>query len=578
MDELSLTDYLAIFRRHRKYFLTAFFALWGVSILFALSWSDYRSTATVEVEQPQIAPAMTAPVGDNGQVSAPESLADLRISRIEQKVTSPASLISIIGKFHLYPHAHGREPAEALARRMAHSIKLTLIGGDIVNPAATQRMSADQLSAIAFTLSFDYSDPQTAQLVLNELITRFLAEDLKSRRADAETTSAFLGAQIAQLGTSLAAQEKEIAAFQSKNGVVDPATLLFNQQASANAAISLQSLDSQIAANEGTQGSLRAQLADVDPYTRVLADGQILTTPETQLRALEAQYATLTAQYGPDHPDVVRARNQIAALRRQVGADTGPDTAALRAQIKNVETNLAAARKSEGPKNPDRISLERQLGSLKKQLVAARRDSSSSGIRRDADNPAYLALAAQLRAAEQQHKSLAAQRRALVAQQKKYEKAVLQNPDLQQQMDKLSRDHKDAEKRYADLKERKMAADMEAQMIKDHKGQRLVVSSPPDLPLTTHPRRILLFIGGFLFSLLGGAAAVALAYAVDQSVSGAAQLEAVTGTAPLAVVPYLATGEEKKRAGQWPPEGWAMVREAIGDRIFAFRAAGKEDA
>lgn len=82
--------------------------------------------------------------------------------------------------------------------------------------------------------------------------------------------------------------------------------------------MNLQNLDSQITANEGTQGSMRAQLATVDPYSRVIADGQVLTTPRIQLKALEAQYSTLTAQYGPDYPDVVKARHQIAALKAQI--------------------------------------------------------------------------------------------------------------------------------------------------------------------------------------------------------------------------------------------------------------------
>src|SRR5581483_406534 len=132
------------------------------------------------------------------------------------------------------------------------------------------------LSAIGFNLSFDYSDPQIAQHVLDELVTRFLDEDLRQRREEAEETSAFLQSQIAALETSMAEQEKKIAAFQEEHGISSPEMLMFNQQASASTLMSLQNLHSQITANEGTQGSLRAQLANVDPYTRVIADGQVL--------------------------------------------------------------------------------------------------------------------------------------------------------------------------------------------------------------------------------------------------------------------------------------------------------------
>src|SRR6201999_108004 len=118
-----------------------------------------------------------------------------------------------------------------------------------------------------------------------------------------------------------------------------------------------QTLDSQLTANEGTEGSLRAQLASVDPYSRVIADGQVLTTPAIQLKALQAQYATLTAQYGPDHPDVLKAKHQIEALQAEIGSRggnaNGPDAAQLKAQIADVQTNLEAAKKTKGGDNPD---------------------------------------------------------------------------------------------------------------------------------------------------------------------------------------------------------------------------------
>jgi succinoglycan biosynthesis transport protein ExoP len=544
MEELSLADYLAILKRCRKYFLATFFVLWGISLALAFSWSNYRSTAMVEVERPQVAPTMTSPIGMNAG-DMPESLADLRISRIEQKVTSPASLVDIIGKYNLYGNARERERMESIAKRMGNKIKLALIGSTIANSAATQKVSVDQLSAIAFTLSFDYSDPLTAQQVTKELVARFLDEDLKDRRAQAEATSAFLQAQITELESSLAEQEKNIAKFEGEHGVTRPETLMFNQQAAATATLTLQGLDAQIASNEGTQGSLRAQLASIDPYTRVIADGQVLTTPAIQLKALEAQYTTLTAQYGPQHPDVVRVGHQIDALRRQIG-NVGGDSAGLRAQIQDVKTNLEAARKNYGPDHPDVVSLRHQLDSLEKQLASAKTGSAHS-LKQDADNPAYLAFVEQLHSVEEQYKSLQDQRKALVEQQQKYEQVVLQNPAMQQQMEILSRDHDNAELRYRELKEKKMSADMDVQMIADRKGERLVVISPPDLPLTTYPKRIFLFLGGFLLAFVGGLGSVVVANAINQNIFGPMRVEALTGVAPLAVIPHLYTEKEKTR-------------------------------
>src|SRR4029077_3821287 len=135
--------------------------------------------------------------------------------------------------------------------------------------------------------------------------------------------------------TSMADQEKKIAEFQEKHGITRPEVMMFNQQAAANAAMNMQGLDTQIASNEGTQGSIRAQLALVDPYSRVIADGQVLTTPATQLKALQAQYATLTAQYGPTHPDVVKLEHQIESLKKETGGGSRIESGQLKAQIRD---------------------------------------------------------------------------------------------------------------------------------------------------------------------------------------------------------------------------------------------------
>jgi uncharacterized protein involved in exopolysaccharide biosynthesis len=547
MEELSLADYLAIFKRRQKYFFLTFTVLEVAALIFALTWANYRSTATVEIEQPQIATDTALPVGVNPS-DVMETIADLRIGKIEQKVTAPASLIEIVTKLDLYSGARRLIPMETIADRMRGKIKLDLIGSTVANPAAAQKVSAEQLSAIAFTLSFDYSDPRAAQQVTNELVTRFLDEDLKERRAQAEATSEFLDVQIATMETAMAEQEKKIADFQSQHGVSRPETLLFNQQAAATTVMSLQALDSQITTNEGTEGSLRAQLATVDPYSRVLAEGQVLTTPAVQLKALEAQYTTLTAQYGPDHPDVVKVRHQIEALRKETGIAT-TDTSQLEAQIADTKTNLAAAEKTYGPNHPDVTALKKQLEKFEDQLATTKKTAAApGGIKGDADNPAYLEFVAQLQSAEEQHKSLLAQREALQAQQAKYQEAVAQNPELEEQMAALSRDYENSQLRYRELKEKKMAADMDKQMVEERKGERLVVINPPELPLKTYPSRLLLLLGGFLFALAGGIGSVIAVQAVNQGVLGARHLTALVGVAPLVTVPHIYTGEESSRA------------------------------
>jgi uncharacterized protein involved in exopolysaccharide biosynthesis len=545
MEELTLADYFAILRRWKKLFAFVVAVFFILSFAYAVQWKNYRSAATVQIEQSEISATATAVPGNaQDQIQA---LADQRISSLQQKVLSIGSLIEVITKFNLYPALRETTPIAEVAAKMHKKIKLQLVSSTLANPSAANKQA---LSAIAFTLSFDYSDPLVTQQVTDELVSRFLDEDLKDRRAEAQQTSAFLGVQIAALEASLSEQEKKIAEFQKEQGVTRPENLAFNQQLVATLTLNMQSLSAQIATNEGTLGTLRGQLASADPYSRVVADGQLLTTPSVQLKALQSQYATLTAQYGSQHPDVAKVRRQIEALRTQVGR--GNKTASrLKAQIVDTRTNLDAAEKTYGPDHPDVVGLKNKLQKLEDQLANEKGGNAAQGVVDDADNPAYLQLVAQLSAAQEQHKALTKQREDLQAQIEKYQTALIQNPAAQQALAELSRDYDNSQLRYRELREKKMAADMVEQMQRDRTGERLTLINPPELPLGTQPRRLILLMAGIMLSAMAGFGSVFAAQLVNQSIVGMRHLETVVGVAPLVAIPHIYTRDEKKNSWAW---------------------------
>ncbi len=561
MHSFNLQDYLSILKRRKNVFVVIATLVFLVSLVFTFQYSNYRSTVTVEVALPEVASNVTTQ-GRDSPAASMEAIADFQISRIRQKVLATGSLVEIITKFNLYPEKRAFTPIAELAEKMREKVRLELVSTSLANPASAQKATANQLSAIAFRLSFDYDNPSMAQQVTNEIVSRFLDEDIRQRRAQAQETSNFLASQIKSLEESLVEQEKNIAEFRSQHGDVRPEALAFNQQVAVSTAMSLQNIESQITVNEGTQGALRGQLALLDPYSRVTSDGQVLLTPSLQLKALKSEYATLSGKYGPEHPDVVNVIKQIQSLEKQRGMTD--ETGSLQAKIIDLRTKLTAQQDTSGPENPDIVSMQKQLKSLEAQLdKALRRPVPPSRVKEDADNPAYLQVVAQIKAAEEQRGALIGQRDELRAQVEKYQQAVAINPEVEQKMAALTRDYDNSRFRYRELKDRKMVADMSATIEQDRSGQRLVVIDPPDLPLKTKPPRILFILAGIMMAVLGGLGAAFSLQILSPRVVGPRHLEALVGVAPLIVVPHLATESEIK--------SWDRTKiHAIGLAFFAF--------
>lgn len=542
MEEINLMDFLSVLWRRRKLFVITVLGVFLIATVFAFRWSNYRSMATVEVAMPDVATHMI----NQDPASSREALADLRISYLQQKVLSTGSLVEIITKYNLYANARELRPVADIADAMRKNIKIQFVGS-----ASGEKVLANQRATIAFTLSFDYGEPLLAQQVTNELVSRFLDEDIKQRQGQAKETTAFLSSQIKSLEESLVEQEKKIAAFRTQYGETRPDALAFNQSAMTSLLMSMQNLDTQIASNLGAMGALQAQLAGVDPYSRVVGEGQVLTTPTIQLRAAKSEHAALSAKYGPEHPDVIKAMRQVQSLSKQVGgketrSSLANDLGPVQALIDDTEAKLIESKKTKGAEHPDVLVLQTQLASLQKQLKEKRQNFvASDKFIKDADNPAYLAIVAQIQSAEERGKALQEQKIVLQEQLDKYQKAVADNPDAEKQMAELSRDYANAQERYRQLQAKKMEAEMSETIEKDRVGQRLLIINPPELPTSTQPSRRVFLLAGFVLSLVVGTAVVIGGQLLSQSVVGPRHLESIVGVPPLIVIPHISTEAER---------------------------------
>ena len=101
-------------------------------------------------------------------------------------------------------------------------------------------------------------------------------------------------------------------------------------------------VEREISTLQERQLALEAQLPAVPPNIAppaTNAAGERSLTPAERLRALQAQYASASAVYGADHPDIRRMQREIAALSAETGTSgKQADTA----DLKKLEAELAS--------------------------------------------------------------------------------------------------------------------------------------------------------------------------------------------------------------------------------------------
>ena len=118
------------------------------------------------------------------------------------------------------------------------------------------------------------------------------------------------------LREEVAQAEERIARFKELHLGALPELTQLNLQTLERIERDAQSVQESIRGLVERRAFLEGQLATVTPQrTLVTPDGGTILPPDDELRALQSKYVALSATHSAKHPDVVRLREQIAALQ-----------------------------------------------------------------------------------------------------------------------------------------------------------------------------------------------------------------------------------------------------------------------
>jgi uncharacterized protein involved in exopolysaccharide biosynthesis len=287
--------YLGLLRRRWPFFLVPFLSVLLIGAAVTYLWpATYFSEGKILVQSQQIPTELVRPTVT--------SAAQERIQVIEQRTMTRDNLLAIADKFKLYPERRTLMSPTELVELMKKSIKIE----PVVQALAFTR-GTSQNPTVIFTVGFEYSDPQNAARVANELVTRILDLDLRDRTSRATDTTKFLAREVQRL--------------QSESSVIDAKLA-------------------------------QAKLSPTRTSSRNTAD-----QTASQLAQLRAQLAEKSAIYSDRNFQIQALKRQIQALEKIVpqsataaedGNRTGatvqnPDVDALETQQKSIQANLEAA-------------------------------------------------------------------------------------------------------------------------------------------------------------------------------------------------------------------------------------------
>ncbi len=308
--ELTMDDYAAMLRRRAKIIVIP--ALLAPLVGFAVSYAfpaRYTSQSTVLVEGQKVPESMVQSLV-SGDLAA-------RVSTVKQQVLSQSRLQPVVER--VFPGRNGQEIGDIIDNIRANFV-VDPVPSDLSATAASsgKGKKPNTGQAPAFYVKYTAARPREAQQICTELTTLVVDEYTKQIAAAAGGTNAVLNRGIEDAKNNLDSLDSKLASFKKQYTGQLPGDEENNLKI-------LTGLNSQLESN--TQTLNRAQqdkayaesmLAQQLAAWRQMQTSSNPDTLQKQLSEMQAQLLQLQAKYTPDHPDVIKAKADIAGVKNKL--------------------------------------------------------------------------------------------------------------------------------------------------------------------------------------------------------------------------------------------------------------------
>ncbi|MDE8653539.1 XrtA system polysaccharide chain length determinant [Novosphingobium album (ex Liu et al. 2023)] len=446
---------------HRRWIALA--VAWAVCLVgwlvVAMIPNSYESNARIFV---QLDDALAEQVG----IGVADRKRD--IERIRQTLTSAVNLEKVVRATRIGDTVETPKQLEAEVLKLADNIKVV-----------SQQDNLFEITAISNNGSFsDAENAKLAQDIAQKLIDIFREENLAGNRGDMTETLEFVNQQLAQREKELEAAEQRRRVFETQHPEMVQGGAA-NQQRLESSRSELRGVEADLAAAQSALAAIDGQLAGT-PRT---LPGGVMGSASASLARAQADLAGMRARgLTENHPDVIAAKNQIAALK-------------------------GAA------------------------------DQEAAGGGGGVPNPAYSSLQS-IRADRQATvQSLTSRKASLQSDVANLTSMQLDNPEAAAQAQKINRDYDVLREQYDKLLQDREELRLRGEIKTEREAVKFEVVDPPTTPRSpVAPNRPVLLLGVLMVGLGGGAAFAFALSKLRSTFSTTASLERVTGLPVLGAI------------------------------------------
>jgi len=207
-----------------------------------------------------------------------------------------------------------------ILNKVINNLNLKNSEGELISPKSLEdKMTVSRRGDTdLIEISINYSDPQKAKTIANDIVSEFKNELKDINRTNLRSASSFVNEQLANVKNNLEKIEQEILQYKTENEIIQP------EEQSKNQLKQLSELETGKIESQLKLEQARASLKEVNNYleneneeiisSKTISNNPVIMNARKDLSALKVELAGLKEKYTEKHPNVKEVKTKIAKI------------------------------------------------------------------------------------------------------------------------------------------------------------------------------------------------------------------------------------------------------------------------
>ena len=340
---------LMVFRRRLWLFVGAVaLALSAVAAVMIMATPVYVATASILIE-----PRKTQAIDLQSVVQGLPADTNV-VDTQTQIINSPTMALSVVRALRL-----DRDPEFVKSDAASYDSLVKPIVKQLPNMSAAERSAVSALLAkvnvkragltYVIDVSARSSSADKAAMIANSFASQYITEDASHRSGLNEEAADFVARRAAELRKQAVADDAAVQQYMIANNLMSAQGATMAEQEVSQLNQQIAEAQAKLAQERGKLAAARGQLsrgggADIGA---VLASDTIRNL-RAQESTASAELASLKTKYGEKYPDVQRAKDNLADIRKQIELERARIVSTLEANVQVAASGLSSLESSRG--------------------------------------------------------------------------------------------------------------------------------------------------------------------------------------------------------------------------------------